>query len=231
MKLGQHVVFSLVAFGALGGCSDDSPHPDRQRDTPNVAIFPSDGGVGGAAVVLPPGVDPSAVHIDDVGSYRQPAPQPLPAREKRAIDVTLRSTPPGALAAVDGTPVGPTPAFWSGYADGREHQFVFTLPGHAIARYRFVPVSSGVIHARLEPILVERDAGIAPPPELVPQHQPSAVVPPAAPPTLVTPDAPPVAPQMPPGIPAHTPGSAGTPGSVPAPGAPTPTPTPVGPQP
>ena len=137
---------------------------------------------------MPSGVDPSAVHLDDYsGTPRMVAPQPLPGRERRAIDVTLRSSPPGAVASVDGTPIGNTPAFWSGYADGREHQFVFTLPGHAIARYRFVPVSSGVIHARLERIADEPDAGVAPPPEVVPQPPPSAVVPPAPPPTIVTP--------------------------------------------
>jgi hypothetical protein len=141
------------------------------------------------------------VHLDDYsGTQRALAPQPLPGRERRAIDVTLRSTPPGAVASVDGTPIGNTPAFWSGYADGREHQFVFTLPGHSIARYRFVPVSSGVIHARLDRIAEEPDAGVAPPPEVVPQPAPSAVVPPAPPPTIVTPahdaavSAPPVVP-------------------------------------
>jgi hypothetical protein len=152
-------------------------------------VVPGDGGVG-LVVTVPPGVDPSAVHIDNHGSYRPPQPLPLPGRDRRAIDVTLRSSPPGAMAAVDGTPIGPTPAFWSGYADGREHQFVFTLPGHAIARYRFVPVSSGVIHARLEPIIEERDPSVRPPPEVVPQSPPSAIVPPAPPPTFVYPPVP-----------------------------------------
>lgn len=183
-------------------------------------LVPSDGGVGSTAVTVPPGVDPSAVHLDDyTGTHRPVAQPPLAGRERRAIDVTLRSSPPGAVAAVDGVSLGPTPAFWSGYADGREHQFVFTLPGHAIARYRFVPVSSGVIHARLDPIAEERDAGVAPPPEVVPQPPPSAVVPPAPPPTIV-PDAAPVVPTPP------APGSAGSAGSntTPQPLAPGPQP-------
>jgi hypothetical protein len=50
-----------------------------------------------------------------------------------------------------------------------------------------VPVSSGVIHARLDPIAEERDAGVAPPPEVVPAQPPSAIAPPPAPPTIVTP--------------------------------------------
>ena len=78
------------------------------------------------------------------------------------IEVTLRSTPPGATAAVDGTVVGTTPAYWGGDADGREHEFTFDLRGFALARYRFVPVTSGVIHARLDPITDDTDAGVAP---------------------------------------------------------------------
>jgi hypothetical protein len=179
---------SVSVLVAAGACSD---HPAPKKDTPApvVILVPTDAGV--AQVELPPGVDPSAVHIDDYGTPSRPPSAPAPIqRERRAIDVTLRSSPPGAAVSVDGTPIGTTPAFWSGYADGHEHQFVFTLPRHAIARYRFVPVSSGVIHARLDPIAEERDAGVAPPPELVPQPPPSAVIPPAPPPTIVTPDAP-----------------------------------------
>lgn len=187
MKLGLAVIALFMASACSG--DDDAPSPTK-TPSPAVVLVPGDGGVPSQAVTVPPGVDPSSVHLDDYsGSHRPTTPQPLAGRERRAIDVTLRSTPPGAMAAVDGTPIGNTPAFWSGYADGREHQFVFTLPGHAIARYRFVPVSSGVIHARLDPIAEERDAGVAPPPEVVPQPPPSAVVPPAPPPTIVTPDA------------------------------------------
>ena len=83
-------------------------------------------------------------------------------RAAHPIEVTLRSTPPGAIAAVDGTPVGPTPAFWGGDADGHEHEFTFELRGFALARYRFVPITSGVVHARLEPITEETDAGVSP---------------------------------------------------------------------
>jgi len=194
VKFGSAVVAFVVA--ACGGGDSEAPPKPGQ---PTVVVIPGDGGVG-STVTVPPGVDPSAVHLDDyTGTHRPVAQQPLAGRERRAIDVTLRSSPPGAVAAVDGVSLGPTPAFWSGFADGREHQFVFTLPGHAIARYRFVPVSSGVIHARLDPIAEERDAGVAPPPEVVPQPPPSAVVPPAPPPTIV-----------PAPTPTPTPGSAGT---------------------
>lgn len=158
------VAVALLLF--TGACSDDGGSPPAKTLPPIVVLVPSDAGT--TAVAVPPGTDPSAVHFDDHGTFRPVQQPPLPSRERRAIDVTLRSSPPGARVAVDGTAVGVTPAFWSGYADGREHEFVFTVPGHAIARYRFVPVSSGVIHARLDPIAEERDAGVAPPPEVVP---------------------------------------------------------------
>jgi hypothetical protein len=175
------VVLALVASCSDGDKSGDSA-PTRTGGP--LTLVPGDGGV--TTIVPGTGVDPTT-HADGIDRNRPIQPQPLAGRERRAIDVTLRSSPPGAGVAVDGTAVGVTPAFWSGYADGREHEFVFTLPRHAIARYRFVPVSSGVIHARLDPIAEERDAGVAPPPEVVPNPAPSAIAPPPAPPTLVTP--------------------------------------------
>jgi hypothetical protein len=134
------------------------------------------------------------MHVDDDGVPHTAPAQPPPNRPGKPIDITLRSTPPGAQVAVDGTVIGNTPAFWAGTADGREHEFVFTMRGHAIARYRFVPVSSGVIHGKLDPIHEETDAGVpTPPPEVVPPRPPAAptVNTPSAPPTVNGPSAPP----------------------------------------
>jgi len=71
----------------------------------------------------------------------------------------LRSTPPGAIAAVDGVPVGPTPAVWEGSTDGRPREFTFVLPGYSIARYRFIPMQNGVVHGTLGRLKAEFDAG------------------------------------------------------------------------
>ena len=176
----------LAVVVLLASCSGDKgsspPSGGKPSDQP-IGFVAIDAGVQGS------GIDPSAMRPDGPGLDRSVQPQPLPGRERKAIDVTLRSSPPGARVAVDGTQIGTAPAFWSGYADGREHEFTFQLPRHAVARYRLVPVSSGVIHARLEPIAEERDAGIAPPPEVVPNPPPSAVAPPPPPPTIATPDA------------------------------------------
>lgn len=162
---------TLVACVALIACHGNS---DKPKPTPDPAQDPvrlDDAGVHAAI-----GVDPSGMHLDDDVGGRPATPQPAPNRPGRPIDVTLRSSPPGARVSVDGQPLGNTPAYWSGLADGHEHEFLFTLPRHAIARYRFVPVSSGVIHARLDPIAEDIDAGV-PPPEVVPPRDPPAVVP------------------------------------------------------
>jgi hypothetical protein len=145
------------------GCS--SKEPESHRAAPDLPI---DAGVHQLALgtpVMPPVVS-AAGHLDEDEGRHVAAPS-NGNRQARAIDVVLRSTPTGAQAAVDGLVIGPTPAYWNGTADGREHEFTFVLSGHAIARYRFVPITSGTIHARLVPISDDVDAGV-PPPEVVP---------------------------------------------------------------
>ncbi|HEY5925216.1 MAG TPA: PEGA domain-containing protein [Kofleriaceae bacterium] len=180
-------VVGLAGLAALAACSSKKKQDDTTEPAPVGSLVRGDGGV--TAIVTD--IDPTGVHMDDDVAARPMPPQPSPSRPGKPIDVTLRSTPPGAQVAVDGTVLGNTPAFWSGMADGREHEFVFTMRGHAIARYRFVPVASGVIHGRLDPIHEETDAGVGtPPPEVMLPRPPTtpSVNPPTAPPTLV-PDA------------------------------------------
>lgn len=149
----------FVPMLLLLGCS--SKERESRRDPqPDVPI---DAGVHQLALGTP--VVPVG-HLDEDDSHRAANPSNA-SRPSRAIDVVLRSTPTGAQAAVDGLVIGPTPAYWNGTADGREHEFTFVLSGHAIARYRFVPITSGTIHARLVPISDDVDAGV-PPPEVVP---------------------------------------------------------------
>lgn len=99
-------------------------------------------------------------------------------RQARPIDIALKSTPPGAIAAVDGQPLGATPTFWAGESDGLPHEFTFTRAGYASARYRFVPVASGVVHATLEAVTEPLPASTVPP-VLAPPPEPP--VPPAKP--------------------------------------------------
>ncbi len=81
-----------------------------------------------------------------------PAPPP-----RSRLHIQLRSTPPGAEAAVDGSPVGRTPTIAEIEDDGREHEFTFLLAGYGLERYRTRPVQSGVIHAQMHAL--PRDAG------------------------------------------------------------------------
>lgn len=209
----------VLALTTLVACSGEKKKDEAEPAplAPKVGeLVVGDAGV--TAVVTD--IDPSGMHVDEDVAPRPATPPPQPNRPGKPIDVTLRSTPPGAQVAVDGTVLGTTPSYWSGMADGREHEFVFTMRGHAIARYRFVPVASGVIHGRLDPIREENDAGVpAPPPEVVPPRPPTtpSVNAPSAPPTIV-PDA-----------------AAQQPAPVPGPVGPTPsadtTDAPIGPQP
>lgn len=122
-----------------------------------VPIAKTDGKGSSTTIDVPP-PDRPPPRPEDIPHVSPPTPNP---RAAHPIEITLRSSPPGATAAVDGTPVGTTPAYWAGDADGREHEFTFDLRGFALARYRFVPITSGVIHARLDPIAEETDAGVA----------------------------------------------------------------------
>lgn len=91
---------------------------------------------------------------------RRPTARSRPADievERRPLHIKLLSTPSGALAAVDGTPIGRTPAFWQGEFTGKPREFTFVLPGHAMARYRFVPTTNGVVHGTLVKLAAEPD--------------------------------------------------------------------------
>jgi hypothetical protein len=175
-----------VLLVLVGACSEKAPEsapapaPGSASQTApapaDAAVVPSDG------ITAIGTFDPdSGMHLDDEAPPatppiagggppfsppgQPPATPPRPGSHGKPIDVVLKSSPPGAMAAVDGVQIGPTPTYWSnGAADGREHEFTFVLRGFAAARYRFVPVASGVIHARLEAIADDRpaDGGTAP---------------------------------------------------------------------
>ena len=161
-----------LVVAAVAGCSGKASTPPKPvpMDAPPVALRSQP--------------DPVRSPSDD---RRPPPPQ---NRAPHPIDVILRSTPQNADVSVDGVNLGSTPAYWNGTADGREHEFVFVLPGHAVARYRFVPITSGVIHARLEPISDDQGSGSDVP-------QPTPMIPAPIPPTVIdgpSPIAPPPAP-------------------------------------
>ena len=97
----------------------------------------------------------------DKGGDTRPPPAP---RTALAVD---------AGVAVDGVRLGATPVVWDGDG-GVPHEFTFVLAGHTLARYRFVPVTNGVVHGRLlkittdgvTPDIPAPVAPVAPPTEL-----------------------------------------------------------------
>lgn len=196
-----------VAVTALAGCPRNEPTAAPAPVPVPIVVAAPD-----AAAVAP--FDPAEAYLDDDGDVPRPAPNRRATRTGRSIDIMLKTTPAGAVAAVDGVPIGRTPAHWAGEADGKEHEFTFTRSGYSGARFRFVPITSGVIHATLEAITNEPqglepmiapalapDAGVgAPPPRVVPPPTPS---PTPAPHSSVTPA--PHTQQPPPQVDAPTP--------------------------
>lgn len=142
------------SFAAALGIAACSNRASQSKLEPAQAVV-SDGGSTPGGPLAGQNAKPT---LDSAGSR-----PPEFARITKPIGIHLRSSPPGAKAAVDGVTVGITPTFWNGVADGRAHAFTFTLAEHQVARYRLVPVTSGIIHARLSPANeVGSDAGVPP---------------------------------------------------------------------
>lgn len=159
----------LAALAALAGCLDPESEPS--------AAAPLDAGsplsIDGSAAPPPPS---AAAHRraraasggQDFGDYHldPDPPSSVPDRSRpsraagRPIELLLRSTPSGAMASLDGQPIGKTPALWAGTTDGRLREVTFALPGFSVARYRFIPTRSGIVHGTLRRLVTERDAGV-----------------------------------------------------------------------
>jgi hypothetical protein len=172
---------AVLVLAVLAGCPSKSDAPAATAPPPEKPVV-ADAGIDGITTIS--GYDPrSGMHLDDdVPGVVTAQPQPR-TRPGRPIDITLRSSPSGARVAVDGVPKGLTPGYWEG-TTGAEHEFTFVLDGYQMARYRFVPIASGVVHARLEPLTEETtDAGV-PPMGVPPAMSPAT---PRVPPARVSP--------------------------------------------
>jgi hypothetical protein len=199
-------VAALAALAALA-CGSDGGSDPKAPPAPRTALTAVDAGAPpvDAGITELPGHDPTGAFALD------PDPVPRPSgrvrdRDRAGVQLLLRSTPPGAVVLADGVRVGSTPVLWLG-EPGAAHEFTFGLPGHAVARYKFIVVSAGVVHARLnrvtsDPVLPPELPVGSPPPE---RPRPAPVPPPpvdAAPPPPID-AAPPVeldaaAPMVPP---------------------------------
>src|SRR5262245_14644473 len=86
-------------------CSGDKPAPPPRRE-----LGPPDAGPPPPPAVAVPVFDPATgLRLDDDENGRRDRP-----RLRRTLEITLRSTPSGALAAVDGAVIGRTPTLWEG---------------------------------------------------------------------------------------------------------------------
>jgi len=171
----RHIIYKvalLIVSSALAACTEREPaDPEVSEPARAAPVTPAAAPSAPANPVQPPspkppgdetlappeqtGPDTSGFHLDD-----REIEYDIPRRGNRSrkgppIQIVLRSSPPGAVAAVDGVTIGPTPSLWEGMADAATREFTFVLPGYAIARYRFVPTRSGIVHGTLEPIKAE----------------------------------------------------------------------------
>jgi hypothetical protein len=161
------VVIVLLAACSGGDDPPAAPPPQPTLVAPVDAAAPD-----GSTQIL--SFDPSSgMHLDDDPAMPIRSGGPSP-RSRRTIEVLLRSSPPGATAVVDGQLVGTTPTYWEGEFTGREREFSFVLRDHALARYSFVPISNGIVHARLTRILPGEAQPVLPsPPPAKPTRRPS----------------------------------------------------------
>jgi PEGA domain len=183
----------VIALAAATGCKGEPETSEVPPPPPSLAGV-IDAGAPPDGVTTIGSYDPaSGAHLDDdPGSARHAGPTVPHAQ--RTLEILLRSTPPGATVAVDGVIVGETPTYWEGDFTGREREFTFVMPGYAMARYRFVPITNGVVHGRLAKIVADQDAGVP----VIPQPEGSTPPRVPAPPDARPPDAAPPPPPPPP---------------------------------
>ncbi|HEY4238875.1 MAG TPA: hypothetical protein VGM88_03635 [Kofleriaceae bacterium] len=175
---------SLAAALCLCACGGGRKDPPV-HDAPAVAVPEPV-----APPEVPPPVATGPVHYDDDVPDHRPS-RAGGARAGRPIEILLRSSPVIAQVAVDGRPLGATPQLWQGEADGKLHEFTFRANGYALARYRFLPITSGVVHASLE-VITDEPNEVQGPPEVQRAPDPTHPVPPPVvdvPAPLATPDA------------------------------------------
>jgi hypothetical protein len=170
------VLASAILLLACKGERDERGNPPTAPATPvrsDAAVPPPVDLVDGGVTALPTFDPSSGFHLDDAPVVRSGGR--IAARDRKAGQLLLRSTPAGAVAAVDGILIGRTPVLWEGLLDGQAHEFTFAMAGHALARYKFVPVTSGIVHGTLVRLTDDPDAGV---PDIPPVTPPPAAAPP-----------------------------------------------------
>jgi hypothetical protein len=156
-----YALAALILLAAACGEDPPAPSPAIPADAAPTVVFTPADAASAPEDDRPEIAPPSDTFHLDAPSIRRTGPAAAAVAPARRLEITLRSTPSRARVMVDGEPVGQTPAYWEGEADGQPREFTFVLPGYEMARYRFVPTRSGIVHATLEriPGAVPADAG------------------------------------------------------------------------
>lgn len=159
----SRAVLIVLVVAACAGKRDNAPPPP--------VMVPADAARDVIAPITE--LDPETRLDDDDRNGRTPR---RPDRQGLPIGIMLKSEPPGAIVLVDGQSLGETPTYWSGVPDGALHEFAFTKPKYGLARYRFVPITSGTLHATLERVDGGEisNAGLAP--QIAPKLAPDAAL-------------------------------------------------------
>lgn len=148
----------FLAFSVVGCATEDTGGGSETAKAQPITVVPAD---AGAPAVIPPSAitvaPPTGTHLDGALGY-QPRGHVPKATKGKTIELVLRSTPPGAIASIDGKEIGVTPTFWSGYGGHRARNFTFVKEGHTMARYRFVATHSGVVHGTLAKLQTSEEA-------------------------------------------------------------------------
>ncbi len=152
----------VPALGTLVQCGGESENVDAKAAKTSTEVAkaaPEAKAPMPVEITLPP-LPETGTHLDGAGpDYTPLRPKtnralPQASPKSTTVDLILRSSPPGATASIDGKVIGVTPTFWSGDAGHRSHDFTFVKDGYSMARYRFVAVKSGVVHASLSPLVL-----------------------------------------------------------------------------
>lgn len=175
----------VLATITVAACGSEAGGPGGPPPPPVTALT-ADAGVIDAGITTITGYDPASGFALDPDPGTDPTrpvrANPRGARERRTVQILLRSTPIGALAQVDGQLIGKTPQLWEGEG-GRPHTFTFSLTGHAPARYEFLTLTDGVVHSRLIKAVGPTPPSPTTPPAPVPERA-------APPPPVVRPPPP-----------------------------------------
>ncbi len=145
-------LLALIAMGSMLNCKSNESSAAEEPVQPALPQVSPD--AQPAPLPSPPAA-PLGTHLDGTGAQYNPSAGHAQRLNlaKKTIELTLRSSPPGAIASIDGKRIGITPTFWSGQAGHQSHDFTFVKAGYAMARYRFVATKSGIVHGSLTPLV------------------------------------------------------------------------------